>query len=141
MAEEFKSIVDSSYDNAENNAVFWAYTKDYIFGMVPANPDGSRWTEISYTFEDPDDPLVKTERDAELSFQFLLEEVSKGISFYVEDLNVNNIKDFAKSIELKPGPEKINTLISELINNSNAYSANLPIIKDKAGLQTLKDKL
>ena len=138
MAEEFNSIIDSSYDNG---TPFWIYTSDYIFGMVPIDADGSRWTEVSYTFEDPDDPLVKTERNADLSYQFLLEEVEKGVSFYVEDLNVNNIKDFAKSIESKPGPEKINALISELINNSNTYSANLPIIKDKAGLQTLKDKL
>lgn len=141
MSEEFKGIVDSSYDNAENNAVFWVYTKDYIFGMLPANPDGSRWTEVSYTFEDPDEPLVKTERSADLSFQFLLEEVSKGVSFYVEDLNVYKIKEFAKTVESKPGPEKINALISELNGNPSSYSANFPIIKSKDELQVLKDKV
>lgn len=138
MAEEFNSIVDSSYDNG---TPFWIYTSDYIFGMVPVDASGSRWTEVSYTFEDPDDPLVKTERNADLSYQFLLEEVVKGVAFYVEDLNVNKIKEFAKTIDSKSSPEKINALISELINNSNGYSANFPIIKNKAGLQTLKDKL
>ena len=138
MAEEFNSIVDSSYDNG---TPFWIYTSDYIFGMVPVDASGSRWTEVSYTFEDPDDPLVKTERNADLSYQFLLEEVVKGVAFYVEDLNVNKIKEFAKTIDSKSSPEKNNALISELINNSNGYSANFPIIKDKAGLQTLKDKL
>ena len=138
MAEEFKNIVDSSYDNG---VPFWVYTNDYIFGMVPNDPDCSRWTEISYTFEEPEEPLIKTERGADLSYQFLLEELTKGVSFYVEDLNVNKLKDFAKSLDSKSGPEKINGLIAELINNSNQYSANLPIINDKAGLQTLKDKL
>ena len=138
MSEEFKQIVDSSYDNG---TPFWVYTKDYIFGMVPSDPEGARWKEISYTFDDPDDPLVKTERSADLSFQFLLEEVAKGVSFYVEDLNVNKLKDFAKTVDSKSGPEKINAIIAELINNPNEYSSNLPIIKDKAGLQTLKEKL
>ena len=138
MSEEFKGIVESSYDNG---TPFWIHTSDYIFGMVPADAGGARWTEVSYTFEDPDDPLVKTERSAELSYQFLLEEVEKGVAFYVEDLNVYKIKEFAKTIDSKSGPEKIKAIITELINNSNEYSANLPTIKDKAGLQTLKDKL
>ncbi|TFG07229.1 MAG: hypothetical protein EU539_05550 [Promethearchaeota archaeon] len=140
MAEEFKTIVDSSFDNA-NFPPFWAYTKDYIFGMIPANAEGSRWTEVSYTFEEPEEPLLKTERNADLSYQFLLEEVSKGLAFYVEDLNVNNIKEFAKSIESKSGPDKIKALISELINNSSEYSKNLPIVKDKSGLGILKEKV
>ena len=138
MSEEFKNLVDSSHNNG---TPFWIYTNDYIFGMVPADPNGERWTEVSYTFEDPDEPLVTTERKADLSYQFLLEEVLKGVSFYVEDLKLNKLKEFAKSIDAKAGPEKISELISELINNSNDYSANLPVIKDKAGLQLLKDKV
>ena len=140
MSDEFKKLVDSSYDNA-NFVPFWIYTNDYIFGMVPADPNGERWTEISYTFEDPDEPLLTTERKADLSFQFLLEEVAKGVSFYVEDLNVNKLKEFAKNIDANPGPDKMKAVIGELINNYNEYSANLPIIKDKAELQILKDKL
>lgn len=138
MSDEFKNLVDSSYDSG---IPFWIYTKDYIFGMVPVDSSGERWSEVSYTFDDPDEPLFITERKADLSFQFLLEEVSKGVSFYVEDLNVNKLKDFAKGIDAKPGPEKMNVVIGELINNSSEYSANLPVIKDKAGLQILKDKL
>lgn len=138
MSEEFKNLVESSHNNG---TPFWIYTNDYIFGMVPADPNGERWTEVSYTFEDPDEPLVTTERKADLSYQFLLEEVLKGVSFYVEDLKLNKLKEFAKSIDAKAGPEKISELISELIHNSNDYSANLPVIKDKAGLQLLKDKV
>ena len=139
MAEELKTIIDSSYD-ITSFIPFWTYNQDYIYGMVPVDPDGSRWTEFSYTFED-DDPFVKTERNADLSYQFLFEEVVKGIPFYVEDFNINKIKDFTKSIEAKSSTEKINALITELINNSSNYSANLPIIKKKEELEKLKEKL
>ena len=66
---DFKEIVESSYDNG---TPFWIYTSDYIFGMVPVDASGTRWKEISYTYEEPDNTLFVTERTAELSFQFLL---------------------------------------------------------------------
>ncbi|MBY9005040.1 MAG: hypothetical protein KGD73_13770 [Candidatus Lokiarchaeota archaeon] len=138
MSEEMKAIIDASYDNG---TPIWLHTSDYIFGMVPVDSNGTRWTEISYTFEDPDEPLAKTERSAELSFQFLMEEVEKGVSFYVEDLKVPLIKDFAKTLEGKSGPEKIITLITELITNSSNYSSNFPIIKGKGEIDILKGNL
>jgi hypothetical protein len=138
MSEEFKVIVDASFDNG---TPIWLYTDDYIFGMVPVDGSGNRWTEVSFTFEEPNDPLMKSERGADLSFKFLLEEVEKGVSFYVKDLNVILIKDFAKGLEARPGPEKMSTLISELIKNSDKYSSNLPIIKSKENLGILKQKL
>ena len=137
MSEEFKTLVDSSYDNG---TPIWLYTSDYIFGMVPVDGSGSRWVEISYTFEE-DEPLYKNERNADLSYQFLLEEVEKGVSFYVEDLKVPLLKNFAKNLEGKPGPEKMNAIIAELINNGDAYSSNLPIIKSKDQLGILKEKV
>ncbi|MFX0041741.1 MAG: hypothetical protein ACFE8L_02410 [Candidatus Hodarchaeota archaeon] len=134
--EEFTQLVDSSFDKG---TPLWIYTKDYIYGMVPA--DNDRWVEISYTFEDPEEPLFTTERNADLSFQFLFEELSKGVSFYVEDFNVQKIKDFAKGLEGKPGSDKINAVINELINNSANYSSNLPIIRSKNELSSLKNKI
>ncbi|MFX0028763.1 MAG: hypothetical protein ACFE8B_06110 [Candidatus Hermodarchaeota archaeon] len=136
MSEEFKTIVDSSYDKG---IPFWLYTSDYIFGMIPT--DNDRWIEVSYTFEDPDEPLFKTERNADLSFQFLLEEVEKGVSFYVEDLKVPLLKEFATSLEGKSGIDKMNEIIAELISNSSKYSDNLPIIKSKDELNILKQKV
>ena len=136
MSEEFKAIVDSSYDKG---TPFWLYTSDYIFGMIPT--DNDRWIEVSYTFEDPDEPLFKTERNADLSFQFLLEEVEKGVSFYVEDLKIPLLKEFATTLDGKDGPEKMLGIITELINNSDKYSANLPIIKSKDQLNILKEKV
>ncbi|MHA1932214.1 MAG: hypothetical protein ACW96X_06715 [Promethearchaeota archaeon] len=136
MSEEFKTLVDTSYDKG---TPFWLHTKDYIFGMVPA--DNDRWIEVSYTFEDPDDPFIKTERNADLSFQFLLEEVEKGVSFYVEDLKVPLLKEFANSLEGSSGAEKMKKIITELINNSDKYSPNLPIIKSKDQINLLKEKV
>jgi len=54
---DFKAIVESSYDNG---TPFWIYTSDYIFGMVPVDASGTRWKEISYTFEEPENPLFVT---------------------------------------------------------------------------------
>ena len=135
---DFKAIVDSSFDNG---IPLWIYTSDYIFGMIPVDASGARWKEVSYTFEEPDNPLFITERTAEKSFQFLLEEVEKGVSFYVDDLKVPMIKEFAKILEGKPGPEKMNAIITELINNASKYSSNLPIIKSKDELGTLLGKV
>ena len=131
---DFKAIVDSSFDSG---IPFWIYTSDYIFGMIPVDANGTRWKEVSYTFEEPDNPLFVTERAADLSFQFLLEEVEKGVSFYVDDLKIPLIKEFAKTLEGKSGAEKMNTFIAELINNSSNYSSKLPIIKNKDELGTL----
>lgn len=138
MSEEFKTIIDSSYNNG---TPIWLYTDDYIFGMVPTDNSCVRWTEISYTFEDTNEPLIKSERNAELSYQFLLEEVEKGVSFYVKDLNVLSLKEFAQTLEGKSGSEKMKSIISELINNASKYSANLPIIKGKDDLNILKEKV
>jgi hypothetical protein len=135
---DFKAIVDSSFDNG---IPFWIYTSDYIFGMIPVDASGARWKEISYTFEEPDNPLFVTERAADLSFQFLLEEVEKGVSFYVDDLKIPLVKEFAKILEGKSGPEKMNAIIAELINNSSKYSSKLPIIKSKDELGTLTSKV
>jgi len=135
---DFKVIVESSYDNG---TPFWIYTSDYIFGMVPVDAGGARWKEVSYTFEEAENPLFVTERTADLSFQFLMEEVEKGTSFYVEDLKIPMFKEYAKTLEGKPGPEKMNTIIAELVNNSTKYSTNLPIIRKKDELGTLLSKV
>ena len=135
---DFKAIVESSYDNG---TPFWIFTSDYIFGMVPMDAGGARWKEISYTFEEAENPLFITERTADISFQFLMEEVEKGVSFYVEDLKIPMFKEFAITLEGKTGPEKMNAIITELVNNSTKYSANLPIIKNKDELGTLLSKV
>jgi len=135
---DFKAIVESSFNDG---TPLWIYTSDYIFGMVPVDASGARWKEVSYTFEEPDDPLFVTERDADLSFKFLMEEVEKGVSFYVKDLKIPLFKEYAKTLEDKPGPEKMNAIISELMNNSDNYSSNLPIIKSKDELGTLASKI
>ncbi|MHA1375126.1 MAG: hypothetical protein ACTSR7_12625 [Promethearchaeota archaeon] len=138
MSEEMKGIIDASYDNF---IPLWLYNKEYIYGMISADPDGLRWIEVSYSFEEEEEPLFKNERNADLSYKFLLEEIIKAVPYYVEDYNVNKIKDYTKSIEAKSSTDKIKELISELINNSSNYSTDLPIIKKKEDIGKLKEKL
>ncbi len=138
MSEEFKTLVDSSFNKAI--APIWIYTEDYIYGMMPADENGERWTEISYTFE-MDDPLRTSEKSADLAYQFLFEELEKGLSFYVEDFNVNKLKNFANSLEGKSGSEKIITLIKELNTNTDEYASDLPIIRSRENADTLKQKV
>ncbi len=139
MAEEFKKIVDSSFD--KGFTPLWLYTNDYIYGLVPADDKGARWIQVAYTFEDPEEPLDKSEKGADLAFQYMLEELEKGISFYIEDFKVPELKKFAKSVETKPGAEKIKAVIDELMNNSQKYANNIPIVRSKADLAKVKEKV
>ncbi|MFW9998762.1 MAG: hypothetical protein ACFE9Q_15130 [Candidatus Hodarchaeota archaeon] len=136
MSEEFKAIVDSSFDNG---TPLWIYTTDYIYGIVPTA--GDRWLEVSYTFEDPDDPLIKGEKGADFAYQLMMEEISKGVTFYIEDLKVPLLKEFAGGTG-KSGSDLIHAVIEELLNNTNKYTANKDfLIKSKEELSKLKDKV
>ncbi|MFX1379748.1 MAG: hypothetical protein ACFFA4_11725 [Promethearchaeota archaeon] len=136
MSEEFKNIVDSSFDNG---TPLWIYTQDYIYGMVPTA--GDKWLEVSYTFEDPDDPLMKGEKSADFAYQLMMEEISKGLTFYVQDLKVPLLKEFAGGIE-KSGSDLIGAVITELINNTSKYTSNNDfIIKSKDELSKLREKV
>ncbi|MFX1313510.1 MAG: hypothetical protein ACFFHD_13005 [Promethearchaeota archaeon] len=136
MSEEFKAIVDSSYNNG---TPLWIYTNDYIYGMVPTT--GDKWLEVSYTFEDPDEPLMKGEKGAEFAYKLMMEEISKGLTFYVEDLKVPLLKEFAGSTG-KSGSDLIIAVIEELINNTSKYTSNTDfLIKRKNELAKLKEKV
>jgi len=136
MSEEFKSIVDSSFDNG---TPLWIYTQDYIYGMVPTS--GDKWLEVSYTFEDPDDPLMKGEKSPDFAYQLMMEEISKGLTFYVQDLKVPLLKEFSGGTG-KSGSDLINTVIAELVSNTSKYTSNADfIIKSKNELEKLKNKV
>jgi len=136
MSEEFKTIIDSSFDNG---IPLWIYTKDYIYGMVPTSSD--KWLEVSYTFEDPDDPLMKGEKSPDFAYQLMMEEISKGVTFYIEDLKVPLLKEFAGGTG-KSGSDLITTVIEELINNTSNYTNNTDfLIKSKDQLDKLKERI
>lgn len=136
MSDEFKALVDSSYDNG---TPLWIYTSDYVYGMVPTA--GDKWTEVSYTFEDPDDPLMTGEKGADFAYQLMLEEIAKGLTFYVEDLKVPSLKKFAEGSG-KSGSELIKAVIDELVNNTANYTANTDfLVKSKDDLSKLKEKV
>ena len=136
MSEEFKTIVDSSY---EFGTPLLIYTKDYIYGIIPTA--GDKWLEVSYTFDDPDDPLRKGEKGADFAYQLMMEEISKGVTFYIEDLKGPLLKEFAGRTG-KSGSELISAVIEELINNTSKYTSNTDfLIKSKDEIGKLKEKL
>jgi hypothetical protein len=136
MSEEFKSIVDSSYDNG---TPLWIYTADYIYGMVPTA--GNKWLEVSYTLKETDDPLIKGEKSPDFAYQLMMEEISKGLTFYVQDLKVPLLKEYAGGTG-KSGSDLIKVLIEEMINNTSKYTSNTDfIIKRKDELNKLKEKI
>ena len=136
MSEDFKAIVDSSYDNG---TPLWIYTSDYLYGMVPTA--GDKWIEVSYTFEDPDDPFAQGEKGAGIAYQLMMEEISKGLAFFVEDLKVPALKQFAEGTG-KSGSELIRAVIEEFNNNTATYTANADfLVKSKGELGKLKEKL
>jgi hypothetical protein len=136
MSEEFKTIVDSSFDNG---TPLWIYTADYIYGIVPTA--GDKWLEVSYTFEDPDDPLMKGEKGADFAYQLMMEEISKGVTFYIEDLKVPFLKEFAGGTG-KSGSDLIAAVIAELISDTSKYTSNTDfLIKGKDELGKLKEKV
>ncbi|GAH59465.1 unnamed protein product, partial [marine sediment metagenome] len=134
--EEFKNIVDSSFDNG---TPLWIYTKDYIYGILPTVSD--KWLEVSYTFEDPDDPLMKGEKGADFAYQLMMEEISKGVTFYIEDLKGPLLKEFAGGSG-KSGSDLIIAVIDELISNTSKYTSNTDfLIKNKGELDKLKQRV
>ncbi|MFX0039137.1 MAG: hypothetical protein ACFFCY_14395 [Promethearchaeota archaeon] len=136
MSEEFKKIVDTSFDNG---TPLWIYTQDYIYGIVPTA--GGKWLEVSYTFEDPDEPLMKGEKSPDFAYQLMMEEISKGVTFYIQDLKVPLLKEFAGGTG-KSGSDLINAVITELVNNTSNYTSNSDfIIKSKDELAKLKEKV
>ncbi len=136
MSEEFKNIVDSSFDNG---TPLWIYTKDYIYGILPTVSD--KWLEVSYTFEDPDDPLMKGEKGADFAYQLMMEEISKGVTFYVEDLKGPLLKEFAGGSG-KSGSDLIIAVIDELVSNTSKYTSNTDfLIKNKGELDKLKQRV
>ena len=136
MSEEFKTIIDSSFDNGTPLLI---YTKDYIYGIIPTA--GDKWLEVSYTFDDPDDPLIKGEKGADFAYQLMMEEISKGVTFYVEDLKVPLLKEFAGGTG-KSDSDLITAVIEELITNTSKYTSNTDfLIKSKDELDKLKQKV
>jgi hypothetical protein len=138
MSEEFLEIVETSFDKAMKPV--WIYTEDYIYGLVPADDEGKRWTEVVYTPAE-DDPLRKGEKSASFAYQLLFEELTKGLPYYVKDFKVVDFKQFDSKIEGKSGPEKMKAVVEELIQNSAKYSEHLQIVKNKDGLDVLKEKV
>lgn len=132
--DKLSAILDSSFDNG---TPFIDYTSNYVYCLIPLK-DGS-WKEVSYVI--PDAELDERALNATKAFRMIVEEVEKGISSDIEDFMLGDFRDFRNSIDSTPDEDKIMTIIKELTENGEKYSKNLPIVKTKADLDSVKAKL
>ncbi|MHA1734227.1 MAG: hypothetical protein ACTSU5_20000 [Promethearchaeota archaeon] len=128
--DQFFSEVEGSYDNG---TPFVEYTDDYIYALVPLG--GGKWKEIVLMKED--DSVEESEMDSDRAFLMLMEEVEKGLPGYVEDFKVLYIKEFREGLS-GSSEDKINAVIQELLTNGAKYSDNLPVVKSKDELGSIK---
>ena len=122
MMEKLKGAFD-------NGTPFIDYCKDYVYAMIPDDADGNNWKEFSYITEDGQ--LSKNERDSEMAYLVIKEEVVRGLPEVVEGLNVNEIQDITDSHVNDP-KAVIGDLISKL-------PANVPSTRTKDDLQKAID--
>src|SRR4030042_3647066 len=134
--DEFIAILDKSF---AHGTPFIDYTGDYVYILMPNDPAGEEWTEAVYLKEDAS--VEKKLLKAEKAWAYFLEEFEKGLAGSGEDLMVGHIKEVREKFAAKPAPERIKSLITDIIGNPKSYSANLPIAKDSADLGTIKQKL
>jgi len=134
--DEYIAILDKSFTNG---TPFIDYTGDYVYILMPNDPAGAEWTEAVYLKEDSS--VEKRVYKAEKAWAMLLEEFEKGLAGSVEDLMVGHIKEVREKFAAKPAPERIKSLITDIIGNPKSYSTNLPIVKNKGELSAVKQKL
>jgi len=84
---------------------------------------------------------MKGEKGADFAYQLMMEEISKGVTFYVEDLKGPLLKEFAGGSG-KSGSDLIIAVIDELISNTSKYTSNTDfLIKNKGELDKLKQRV
>ena len=120
MVEELQSSFD------HGGTPFIDYCKGYVY---LAYADGDEWQEYSYVREDGN--LNTTKRDAETQFHVIKEEIIRGLSEIVEDLNVNQVNELGEKAANDP-QKFIDSVIAEL-------DAKVPIIRSKDEIQKAID--
>ncbi|MHA1820082.1 MAG: hypothetical protein ACTSU2_08430 [Promethearchaeota archaeon] len=132
--EKLIEYLDKAFDNG---TPFIDYTSDYVYCLIPLG--GGKWKEISYMI--PDKELEEREFDDAKAYRMLLEEVEKGLAGDIEDFMLNDFRAFKEGLGDKPDSKKINDIIKELIENTEKYSKNLPIVKTKEDIEKVKGLL
>ena len=110
-----------------NGTPFIDYCKDYVYAMIPESDDN--WKEYSYITEDGQ--LSKNDRDPEMAYLVIKEEVVRGLPEVVEGLNVTDIQEITDS-HLNDPKAVIDGLIAKL-------PANVPIVRNKDDVQKAID--
>ncbi|MHA1338566.1 MAG: hypothetical protein ACTSRZ_02380 [Promethearchaeota archaeon] len=131
--EKLIAALESAWDNGKP---FIDYTKDYVYALIPVG-DGN-WKEFSYDRQSGE--LEERTINGATAFRMLIEEIEKGLALELEEFMLNDFRDFRNSLG-GADEEKIVKVIEELYNNSEKYSKDFPIIKNKGDLPNLTSSL
>ena len=131
--DEFISLLDASFSEG---TPFIDYTEHYSYALIP---QGGKWLEISYDFEDHE-ILEKRTLEPLDAYNNLCEEVEKALSESLELFYLNKWKDFKNSLS-EDVAVKLPELIAGFTSNLSEYGKDIPVIGKAEDLPTLKDKL
>jgi len=97
-ADEMKEIVKKAFD-IQSGKSFVAYTKDYIYVLLPASPDLDKWLEVSYDLAEK--KITKKELEPKRALAYLLEELVEGLPGYNPDLPwLKNVGEIDKILNI-----------------------------------------
>lgn len=130
---EFLELINDAF--AEGTP-FIDYTAHYSYALIPK---GGEWIEVSYDFEDHE-ILENRKLKPVAAFNNFCEEVEKALAEVLELFYLNKWRDF-KSSQSGNVEEDLPNLIKELVNNTDVYGKDIPIIKSPDELDILREKL
>lgn len=130
---EFITALETAFDEG---LPFIDYTEFYSYALIPK---GDQYHEISYDFEDHEIMENRT-LDPAKAFANFCEEVEKALAEELELFYLNKWREFKDSLSGNEA-EKLKKLIEELINNTDTYGKDIPIIKNPEDIAKLKEKL
>ena len=131
--EEYSKLLESAFDNG---IPFINITEFYSYALIP---QGDKWLEISYDFEEKSID-EKKEIAEDLAFFKLCEEVEKSMALELEVFYLNKWKEFKQGLSGTEG-EKLISCIKELTSNSETYAKDLPVVLNKEDLGKILSKL
>ncbi|MHA1776813.1 MAG: hypothetical protein DRO88_07415 [Promethearchaeia archaeon] len=130
---EFMTAIETAFDEG---LPFIDFTEFYTYALIPK---GDKYLEISYDFEDHEIMENRTLDPAKAYFNFC-EEVEKALAEELEIFYLNKWRDFKNSLSGNEAA-KLPKLIEELVNNTDTYGNDIPVIKSPEDLAKLKEKL
>ncbi|MHA1369168.1 MAG: hypothetical protein ACTSRA_05595 [Promethearchaeota archaeon] len=122
-------MVEKLEESFNNGTPFISYCDNYVYVIYPKDPDGNTWMEYSFMRETGE--IEKNERDKEMAFLVIKEEVARGLPELLPDLNVKPVLEITEKHVNDP-----QGLILELIAN---VDPRVPVVRSKDELNKAID--